>query len=198
MSYSEFTIDKIKKQFHIIIDETTNLFSEIKEAKISDYLRLTLDENIPLALAVSTEKARSELIISPVLVELRKITNHKISLFPGVDFNVDAGKGLNGICDYIIAKSSEQLAITAPVIMLVEAKNEDMIRGYGQCIAEMIAAQKFNSKENVDNKILYGAVTTGNIWRFLKLENSTVNIDLIEYHISQINKIFGILLYLVS
>src|SRR6266516_3935913 len=95
MPYSEFTIDKIKKQFNLLLDETTNLFSDVKEVIISDHLRITLDENIPLALAVSTEKARSELIIAPILVELRKLLHRQISLFSGVDFSVDPDNGLN-------------------------------------------------------------------------------------------------------
>ena len=89
-------------------------------------LQAILEENIPLALAIATEKARSELLIAPVLVEVRKVVQHRISLFSGVDFNVDEQQGLNGICDFIIARSPEQYMVNAPVIMLVEAKNEDL------------------------------------------------------------------------
>ncbi|MEW6738217.1 MAG: hypothetical protein AB1489_43490, partial [Acidobacteriota bacterium] len=156
MSYSEFTIELVKKQFNLLLDENKNLFSEVSGIQISDFLQIILAENIPLALAIATEKARSELIIAPVLVELRKITNRQISLFSGVDFSVDISKGLNGTCDFIITKSQEQLTITSPVIMLVEAKNEDMKRGYGQCIAEMLAAQQFNIRENRANQNIYG------------------------------------------
>jgi hypothetical protein len=197
MSYSEFTIDLVKKQFNLQFDETTNLFADTKKVDISDHLKLTLAENIPLALAIATEKARSELIIAPILVELRKLKDHKVSLFSGVDFNVDQTKGLNGVCDFIISKSAEQLTITAPVVMLVEAKNEDMKRGYGQCIAEMLAARQFNLKENIVQNI-YGVVTTGNNWRFLQLAQNIVYIDSMEYYINQIDKIMGILLQLVS
>ncbi len=81
MSYRDFTLSDIEKQFQLTIDETTNLFASLHEIAISDAFRAILDENVPLALAISTEKARSELIISPLLVELRKIMNHQISLF---------------------------------------------------------------------------------------------------------------------
>lgn len=198
MSYSEFTLDQVKRQFNIQLDETTKLFEHISPITISDILKIILAENVPLALAIATEKARSELIIAPILVETRKLAEHKVSLFSGVDFNVDFGRGLNGICDFIITKSKEQLVITSPVIMLVEAKNEDMKKGYGQCIAEMIGAQEFNKKEDPANDTIYGVVTTGNIWRFLQLSGSTVKIDRDEYYINQIDKIMGILLNIVS
>ncbi len=63
------------------------------------------------------------------------------------DFNVDSEKGLTGFCDFIISSSSERLFVSAPVMMLVEAKKEDIISGLGQCVAEMVAAQIFNERE---------------------------------------------------
>jgi hypothetical protein len=62
--------------------------------------RTPLRENVALALNIHTEKARSEMIIAPMLIEVRKILNRQISLFSGVEFNVDASLGLTGVCDY--------------------------------------------------------------------------------------------------
>lgn len=197
MAYSEFTLSSVKNKFGLILDENTNLFNSIATVSISEYLSITLEENIPLALAIATEKARSELIIAPMLVQLRKLMQHRISLFSGIEFIVDETQGLNGICDFILSQSPEQLILTAPVIMLVEAKNENMKRGYGQCIAEMIAAQIFNAGEGIIERSIYGVVTTGNIWRFLVLKENTVQIDSVEYYISQPDKIMGILLSLI-
>ena len=197
MAYSDFTLALVKQKFSLTIDETPNLFGEVAEAKVSDLLQAILEENIPLALAIATEKARSELLIAPVLVEVRKVVQHRISLFSGVDFNVDEQQGLNGICDFIIARSPEQYMVNAPVIMLVEAKNEDMKRGLGQCLAEMVAARQFNEQAGIQAAV-YGVVTTGNLWKFVKLEGQTIEIDQAEYHISQLEKILGILLNLVS
>ncbi|KAF0248465.1 MAG: hypothetical protein FD167_2131, partial [bacterium] len=196
--YSQFTLAKVKQQFQLETEENTNLFADVADVEISDLLQTILAENIPLALSVSTEKARSELIISPILVEVRKLCKHQISLFSGVEFNVDEKQGLAGVCDFIISHSREQLFVTAPIIMLAEAKNEDFKKGYGQCIAEMLAAREFSIKEAKPLDIIYGAVTIGNLWKFLKLENNIVYIDLAEYHISQIKKIMAILLYLVK
>ncbi|MBF0225261.1 MAG: hypothetical protein HQK76_07375 [Desulfobacterales bacterium] len=196
MSYSDYTISDIKEKFKISIEETANLFSDVEKENISDALYQILEENIPLALAIHTEKARSEMIVTPVLIELRKILNREISLFSGVEFNVDKDKGLNGICDYIISLSKEQLYINSPIVSIVEAKNDNIKSGLGQCGAEMIASRIFNEqKENkIDN--IFGIVTTGSNWRFLKLEK-VLYIDSKEYYIQQIDKIMGIMLYMI-
>jgi hypothetical protein len=100
---------------------------------------------------------------------------------------------LNGICDFIISRSPEVLIITAPVVLVVEAKKENINAGLGQCIAEMVAAQIFNERQNQNITSIYGTVTTGTNWRFLKLENQVVSIDLSEYYLRDISKILGIL-----
>jgi hypothetical protein len=188
----------VKKKFDLTLDETRNLFSTVPEVKISEILATILAENVPLALAISTEKARSEFIIAPILVELRKLVHHQISLFSGVDFTVNEEKGLKGICDFIITRSPEMFTVNAPVIMLVEAKNENLKSGLSQCLAEMVAAQEFNGQEGNDISKVYGVVTTGNLWKFIILEDKLALIDLPEYHINQAGKILGVLLQMVS
>jgi hypothetical protein len=198
MPYSKFTLRKVKEEFHLTLIEDQDLFSHIEPHLISEDFAKILQETLPLALAINTEKARSELLISPVLVELRKIFDRKISLFSGVDFNIDETKNLNGFCDFLISVSSEQFFITAPVIIIVEAKNEDIVGGMGQCVAEMIAAKLLNEQENISVSWVYGAVTTGSVWKFMKLERQTVFIDNREYYIENINKIMGILYSMVK
>jgi len=151
-----------------------------------------------LALAISTEKARSELIIAPVLVELRKLLNYKISLFSGIELDVDSQRGLNGICDFVISRSYEQLFLSSPIITIVEAKNENIKGGLAQCIAEMYAAMLFNEKEGNATSIIYGAVTTGSTWKFIELHNEMVFIDLDEYYIDNVGKIIGILVKMIG
>jgi hypothetical protein len=56
MAYSDFTLHDIKRQFHCIIDETTDLFASAGEVQGSPWLHETLRETLPLALAVHTEK----------------------------------------------------------------------------------------------------------------------------------------------
>ena len=199
MAYSDFkTLDKVTKSFQLEIEESGDLFADVPESAPSVLLQTLLDKQTPLALSIATEKARSELIIAPILVELWSLKHQQISLFSGVEFDVEPQQGLTGVCDYIISQSKEQLFIRAPVLMLVEAKNEDMKRGYAQCIAEMVAAQSFNVREGNPQKTVSGVVTTGNIWKFLRLEEKTVWIDRRDYYIEHIGKILGILQYLVS
>ncbi|MBN4006205.1 hypothetical protein [Nostoc sp. LPT] len=193
MVYSDFTLSKFKKNFNIRIDEEADLFANVEPREISDTLSTSLEETTELALAINTEKARSEMIITPILLEVRRKANYQISLFSGSDFNVDAEKGLNGYCDFVISRSKEQLTINAPVMIIVEAKNENIKGGLGQCAAAMLAAQLFNQQEGNEIKTIYGAVTTGDIWKFLKLEGTDVFIDLNNYYIKEINKILGIL-----
>ena len=198
MGYSEFTLKKVKNDFNLTIIENENFTSDVKEAEISDHLAATLDVNVPLALAINTEKARSELIIINVLLELKTIFKNELSIFSGTEFNVDKQKNLNGFCDYIISNSPEQLFLNSPIITIVEAKNENIISGFGQCISEMIASKIFNDQEGESTSAIYGAVTSGSVWKFLKLENNTVYIDLKEYHINDIDKITGILSAMVK
>jgi hypothetical protein len=198
MAYADFTLSGLAKQFDLTIDETSDLVSHVPPAALDERFVTRLAEDAVLALAVSTEKARSEFIIAPVLAELRRMAQCRIGLFSGVDFTVDPAAGLAGVCDFIITRSPEQLFITAPVLMLVEAKNEDMKRGYAQCVAEMIAAQRFNEREGNATELIYGAVTTGNVWRFLRLTGTRVSVDRREYHIERVSHIVGILLQLTT
>jgi hypothetical protein len=199
MSYSNFDLKAVKQKLGVHLHEQEGLFAGIPAATVSPLFQDILQENVPLARAINTEKARSELIIANVLVEVRKILKHQISLFSGIEFNVDKEKGLNGFCDFIISASQEQLLLNSPVVTLVEAKNENIIGGLGQCIAEMVAAQLFNQAEGVKNiNKIYGVVTTGTAWKFLCLQGADVAIDMDEYSIDQPENILGILLAMVK
>jgi fido (protein-threonine AMPylation protein) len=194
MAYSDFKLSEVIQKFGLKINEQSGLFANIQEEDYSDLLATILKENVDLAVSINTEKARSEMIISPILLEIRRKLNYEISFFSGVDFNVDSQNGLNGFCDFLISLSKEQLFIRAPIITLVEAKNENLKSGLAQCIAEMVAAHLFNEQQGNSIKIIYGAVTIGTIWQFLKLEEKVVSIDLSEYYIRDVKKILGILL----
>lgn len=193
MAYSDFKLLEIIDSFGLVIHESSGLFASIQEQECSDLLTTILRENVDLAVAISSEKARSEMIISPILLEIRRKFNYQISLFSGVDFTVDSQRGLNGFCDFILSLSSEQLLVRSPVIVLVESKNENLRSGLAQCIAEMVAAQLFNERSGNQIKAIYGAVTIGTIWQFMKLEENIVSIDLSEYYIKDVKKILGIL-----
>lgn len=153
---------------------------------------------MPLAVALPSEKAKSELIISPILVEVRKYLNRQISFFSGHDFTVDSSLGLSGICDFLISQSTEQLEIEAPVLMIVEAERSEISSGMGQCMAEMIAAQRFNQEAGKPINTIYGCVTTGLLWRFLKLEQQQITVDLQDYSVDPFSRIFAMLVWMSS
>ncbi len=193
MAYSDFTLAKVRDSFGLTLDETKDLFATAAPIPLSETLQLILTDYIPLATAISTEKARSEFLIAPLLADIRRQLNNQISLFSGNEFPVDLALGLHGFCDYIISASPEQLIIAAPVMTIVEAKRENIGGGLGQCIAAMVAAQLFNQQTGKPVETIYGAVTTGTNWKFLTLTKKTVSIDRTEYFINQPDKILGIL-----
>ncbi|ABG51234.1 conserved hypothetical protein [Trichodesmium erythraeum IMS101] len=198
MSYSKFSLEQLLTNFNLNLVEFQGKFNNYPEIFPSKIIQELLKEYIPLAVAIGSEKARSELILAPILVDIKKQLNNQISIFSGIEFNVNPDQGLNGFCDFIISRSTRQLIIEAPVITLVEAKNDNLKSGFSQCIAEMLAAQLFNKRKGNNINKVYGVVTTGTVWQFLELESETIIVDLEEYSLNNLSKIFGILISLVS
>ena len=198
MAYNKFTIDSVRKTFGIEIISAEKLFQDVVSVAPSEVLQKFLELYVPLGSAIGTEKARSEFIIAPILAELTELTQHQVSLFSGIEFNVDEERGLTGRCDFLLSASSVQYSLVAPVLAVVEAKNENLNSGLGQCMAEMIASQLFNRNEGTPRQIIYGAVTTGSVWKFLKLEETRIYIDSREYFLESLELILGILLKIVK
>jgi hypothetical protein len=193
VSYSDFkTLEQAIAAFDLLIQNDYHLFASIPpiapSQKLLDHLANTLD----LATTISTEKARSELIITPILLEIRSL--FKVGYFSGNTFNVDESKSLTGVCDFLLSASINQVVIDAPVVAIVEAKDNDIRSGLGQCAAEMVAARIFNERQGKPDQEIWGAVTTGSNWRFLRLRDSrNLEVDLSEYVIAQLPQILGIL-----
>ena len=198
MSYSDFSLSKVKRDFNLTTVENGRFLPETQSIEPSIYLKEALSEGLPLAIATGSEKARSELIISPILVEVRKILDRKVSFFSGEDFTVASELGLSGVCDFLISRSPEQMFIEAPVIVIVEAKKGDLKSGLGQCAAEMIAAQKFNETNNIPIQTIYGSISSGTAWRFLKLTGQTLSIELNDYTVSPVEILLGMLVWMVQ
>jgi hypothetical protein len=197
MAYSDFTLKEVTSRFQLHMEEKPDVFSEVPEGEVSTLLQSLLQVYVPLALAIHTEKARSEFMIAPLLVEVLTHAPYPVSLFSGVDFPVAPEQGLNGVCDFLFSLSAEQLFITAPIVVVVEAKNENLKGALGQCAAEMVAAQLFNEREGHPIPTLFGVATTGSLWQFLKLHGKTLTIDRREYHIERLAKILGILMWMI-
>ena len=132
------------------------------------------------------------------MLEVRRILNKQISLFSGEDFSIDESVGLNGIVDFLLSRSPLVLEIQAPVAIIVEAKKADLRSGYGQCVAEMVAAQRFNLAGNNAIATIFGSISNGTQWRFLRLEEDNVTIDLMDYTLPPIGQILGFLVWMMQ
>jgi len=191
MAYSDFTLPQVIQRFRLVFHQPQNLFAQVPEVEPPSALENLLQRNRNLAVWMATEKARSELLIAPLLTELKFAYADRVSLFSGVRFDVDPEVGLMGWCDFILTRTPNQLFIEAPAVIIIEAKNENILAGLPQCLAAMVAAQRFNQ----DEQPVYGAVTSGTQWRFLQLHGSEAAIDGVEYDLDEIRKIYGILVH---
>lgn len=198
MAYGDWTLETVKKAFDLEEINAAGIFADAEPVAPSAHLITTLERNVPLAFAMGTEKAKSELIVSAVLVELWEHFNRSISFFSGVDFNVDAESGLTGICDFVVSLSPSQFHLESPIILLVEAKRDNLTAGLGQCVAEMVAAQRFNAEQGNEVPCVYGTTTSGIDWVFLKLEGKKLQLDMAAYQIAQCDKILGVLASMVA
>ncbi len=197
MPYNKFTLRKVVEDFSLQIVEGDTFIPQLESVAPSELLRETLADSLPWAVAVGSEKARSEAIITPILLEIRRRLNRQVSVFSGEDFTVDVDAELSGRCDFLVSRSAEQLFIKAPAVIIIEAKKEDTKSGLGQCVAEMVAAQRFNEKAKESIPVIHGCVTSGTAWRFLKLEGQTVTIDLTDYPLPPVDRILSIFLWML-
>ena len=191
MAYSDFSLNQVKKAFGLT-EESVPIFSDVAKLAPSSWLAETLSYSLKLALSSSSEKARSEFIIAPILIELERRNQNKISIYSGEKLDVDEAQGLKGECDFILSKGPISLTMQSPIVSLVEAKKSDIKSGLGQCIAQMLGAQRFNEIEGSPISAIYGCVTTGEDWQFLKLEGTRVFVDDRRYYINELDKLLGI------
>lgn len=198
MAFESFTLELLTSRFGLSIAQNNNLYSSIASHAPSDLLTAVLKRNLPLVIGKGTEKARSEMLIAPILVEVREILEQQIAVFSGVAFNVDKKLGLYGFCDFLISQNPLLIEVQSPVIMLVEAKREDLSGGIAQCIAEMVAAKQFNRQRGQPKETIFGVVTSGTDWRFLQLEDVLITLDLREYSLTELESILGILTHMAS
>lgn len=199
MSYSQFTtIRAAREAFTLTVVEGDRFIPTVAAIAPSDILAGTLTETLPIVATSGSEKARSEGIIYPVLLEVRRILDRKVSLFSGEDFTIEETIGLNGICDFLLTRSTQVLEIEAPTVVIVEAKKTNLKTGLGQCMAEMVAAQRFNQAKEKCIPTLYGSVSNGIQWQFLKLEQQTVTIDLTVYPLPPVEQILSFFVWMLQ
>jgi hypothetical protein len=196
MPYSNFTLEEVRDKFSLQISSEP-FFFDLQPIAPSDYLKQALIRSKPFQ-TTGSEKARSEFIIAPILLELRELRNNSVSIFSGEEFTVDRESGLSGICDFLVSQTGNELIIDAPVIALVEAKKGVLKDGWGQCIAEMVAARKFNENRGKPVKHIYGVVTSGSLWHFFQMQGDVVFLDPNEYPLSPVDQLLAVLNWMID
>jgi hypothetical protein len=195
--YHNFTLETVTRQFELNLLDLPFCESLPSADPQPEFLTI-FQQWFRLAQSAQSAKAKSELLVSPILAEVVQLTQKRVQLFSGQEFNVEIDRGLDGVVDFLLSKSTTPYIVEAPIVMLVEADKEGLDLGWGQCVAEMIAAQKSNTRKGNEISVIYGSVTNGKLWQFLKLEGKDVTIDIHEYYVTPVERILGILKWMVD
>lgn len=189
MSYTDFNISKVEEILNIEVIRQ-KLDWQLDVITPSEWLLKSPEKGKKNAFV--SEKARSEFIVTPVLLAAQELLDDRLQIFSGQTLNVDANLGLTGECDFILSKTKPTPILKSPIVSLVEAKKNDIDLGLGQCIAQMFAARIFNKQSGNNFQTIFGCVTTGEDWQFLKLENNLAIVDNERFYISEVGKILGV------
>jgi hypothetical protein len=170
--YSSFSMKAVKKQFNLV-EKRENLFPNPCTLQPSEWLLTTLARHQRI-ISFNNEKSRSEFIVAPILSEVADLNIKKVSFFSGENLDVDKAQSLTGECDFIFTNTPESSTIECPIFSMVECENDNVNTGLGQCVAQLVGARLYNEREGNELPYLYGCVTTGYDWLFLKLENQYI------------------------
>lgn len=194
MGYSNFKkLHQITNKFNVQT-RFVSLFPAISNVQPSDWLQQTLE--FAYLAPLMNEKAKSERLVSPILIEVLKKYATQLSFFSGEDLEVNAQDDLSGPCDFFFALSPPSMVLEAPVISIVEAKDEDLEWGLAQCAAQIYAANIFNKQHQKDLPVLYGCTTTGVDWQFFKFENNCFYID--KKPVTNLSQVLGTWHYIID
>ena len=197
MAYSDFSLQDVVTEFDLVEDRT-KLFDNVETLEMSEWLQETFAVSLDFALSTPSEKAKSEFIVAPILLELGKRNHGRFGVHSGKRLNVLPEKGLHGECDFIFTKGKITHTIQTPIFALVEGKKDDIEPGLGQCAAQMIGAKIFNQNKGNDIEIIFGCVTTGEAWQFLKLDHDTILLERNRYYLDNVGQILGMLQNIVD
>jgi len=189
VAYSDFTLQLVEANLGVVA-RPADLFAEARPVPVPDWLRDQLARGLRQPLV--SEKARSELIVMPVLLACQGSGAEAIAIFSGSRLDVSPDKGLSGECDFLLARAPQVPEVRAPLVAVVEAKKNDIEAGLGQCVAQMIGARLFNERAGQPASTLFGCVTTGEVWQFLRLEGSVAMLDRRRYYLMDVAGILGV------
>lgn len=195
MAYSDFTLDQLELRFGLR-NRTAALFAEPAPAAPSPWLLDTL--RVAAELPLRSEKAKSEGIVFPILVELRERNGKFFTIYSGENLPGEETSGLKGECDFMLAKDVQSFSVNYPIFQLVEAKKHDLEAGVGQCAAQLLGAQLFNERRGVRLPFVYGCVTNGNEWLFMRLEDKVLVVDNRRYFFNELSLLLGVFQEILS
>jgi len=195
MSYGDFTLDILRRSFGLKVRDG-QLFQEIGSLAAPPWLPGLLQRNADLALG--SEKARSEFIVAPVLSAVRELAKAKVHVYSGVRLDIDADRGLKGECDFILGRTTSIYVMQSPLLVVLEAKKNDIEEGLGQCAAQMLGAKTFNESDGTATPFLFGCVTTGEDWQFLKLENQELLVHPSRFGLGELERILWVLVQCID
>lgn len=196
MSFRDFKFPAVVSDLGLTLAQAS-LFTGVVPHPVTADLRRRLVIGTRMSQGLNNEKARSEFVVAPLLLDLWDMSGGAFGLHSGAELDVDAANGLNGVCDFLLARDPLVYIVRAPVLAIVEAKNDNVWNGYGQCIATMHAVARMNRDAQLDRPV-FGASTTGVHWRFFRLDGGVVTIDADDYSLMpDVEKVAGILLSIV-
>jgi hypothetical protein len=188
MAYADFTLEIAEAELGLVAKPGT-LFPGLKALPVPGWLADMLGRGMQLAML--TEKARSEFIVAPILLAVRELSGNRVSILSGPRLDVDPSRGLIGECDFLLTLSEPMPRLRAPIATIVEAKKQDIEAGLGQCVAQMFAAQLFNEKSAQRYPAVYGCVTSGETWQFLRLAGTDLTYDQPRLYINDVGDILA-------
>jgi hypothetical protein len=190
MAYTDFTLETAEAELGVSVRPGI-LFAGLPPLPVPAWLQDFLARGMRLALV--SEKARSEFIVAPILLAAREQADERVAILSGLRLDVDPDRRLLGECDFILALSDPVPRLRAPVLTIVEAKKNDIEAGLGQCVAQMVAAQVYNERSGQVVPAVYGCVTTGEDWQFLRLVGLTVTLGQGRLYIDNVGAILAAL-----
>ena len=195
MAFSGFPYPDVLATFGVG-EDSADLFANVPSLTPSDPLRAVPPTNWEMASLMSTEKARSGLLVAPLLGDLWARFRGRPNLHSGADFTADREAELTGYADFIVGRGPQLPRISPPVLLAFEAKRHGIPDGYGPCIAAMIGAERYNRRAKQPADPIYGCVTTGELWKFLRLSGGVLSFDAPQYTIHQSDRLLGILAFI--
>jgi hypothetical protein len=195
MAYSDFDVPTVETRFGVRVLPGA-VFPSLTPVPVPSWLTDLLARGTQLRIA--SEKARNEFIVAPILLAVRELSGNTVAIFSGERFDVDSTAGLAGECDFLLALSTPVPIIRAPVIFVVEAKKQDLEGGLGQCTALMVAARRFNVRNGRAPARVYGCVTTGEDWQFLRLDDPVITYDTTRLYRNDLGRILAAFLHVVT